>query len=69
MMSQKRQNINDSRRAEMESNVNVKTDLELYALHEKIDDMRDKEIAELKNSVRELLEELRKTQPAVPKSA
>ncbi|MCT4703824.1 DUF1003 domain-containing protein [Enterobacteriaceae bacterium H20N1] len=67
MMSQKRQNINDSRRAEMESNVNVKTDLELYALNEKIDAMKDKDLAELKNTVNELLEELRKMQR--PKSS
>jgi uncharacterized membrane protein len=69
MMSQKRQNINDSRRAEMESNVNVKTDLELYALHEKIDAMKDKDIAELKNTVNELLEELKKARRPLANSA
>ncbi|RKQ38601.1 DUF1003 domain-containing protein, partial [Enterobacter sp. R1(2018)] len=69
MMSQKRQNINDSRRTEMESNVNVKTDLELYALHEKIDAIKDKDIAELKNCVNELLEELRKVRPPTANSA
>ncbi|WP_431225864.1 DUF1003 domain-containing protein (plasmid) [Serratia sp. L9] len=60
MMSQKRQNMNDARRNEIASNVNVKTDLELYALHEKIDTMKDKEIAELKSSIAELLDELKK---------
>ncbi len=69
MMSQKRQNMNDSRRAEIESNVNVKTDLELYALHEKIDMMKDKDIAELKHTVSELLEELKKLRPPTANSA
>ncbi|WP_159567452.1 DUF1003 domain-containing protein [Budvicia diplopodorum] len=60
MMSQKRQSMNDSRRNEIESDVNVKTDLELYALHEKIDDIKDKEIAEIKAMMKELIEEMRK---------
>lgn len=68
MMSQKRQNINDSRRAEMESNVNVKTDLELYALNEKIDALKDKEIAELKNAINVLIEELKKVPPSAANS-
>lgn len=62
MMSQKRQNINDSRRNEIESNINVKTDLELYQLHEKIDSIKDKDITEIKTIMKELIEEVRKVQ-------
>ncbi|CRL43939.1 hypothetical protein SGGMMB4_00701 [Sodalis glossinidius str. 'morsitans'] len=37
MMSQKREGEVDRYRAEIASNVNVKSDLEMYALHDKID--------------------------------
>jgi uncharacterized membrane protein len=58
MMSQKRQNINDRNRAEIESNVNVKADLEITALHEKIDTLKEKELAELRHNVEQILEKL-----------
>lgn len=59
MMSQKRQSFNDSRRNEIESNINVKTDLELYSLHEKIDNIKNKDIEEIKLALKEIIDEMR----------
>ncbi|WP_431223347.1 DUF1003 domain-containing protein [Serratia sp. L9] len=62
MMSQKRQSINDSRRNEIDSNINVKTDLELYSLHEKIDNINNKGNEEIKLALKEIIDEIRKMQ-------
>jgi uncharacterized membrane protein len=51
MMNQKRQAKNDQRRNEMESDVNVKADLELTQLHEKMDELTSEDIAELKKQM------------------
>ncbi|QWA11944.1 DUF1003 domain-containing protein [Sodalis ligni] len=51
MMSQKREGEVDRYRAEIASNVNVKTDLEMYALHDKIDYLE----GDIVNSLKEQL--------------
>lgn len=51
MMNQKRQARNDQIRNEMESDVNVKADLEITRLHEKIDEISSDDLAELKNQI------------------
>jgi uncharacterized membrane protein len=54
MMSQKRQARNDQIRNEMESDINVKADLELSRLQEKIDHISEKDLAEIKGKISEL---------------
>lgn len=54
MMNQKRQAKNDQVRNEMESDVNVKADLELTQLHEKIDELTSEDIAELKTHMAQM---------------
>jgi uncharacterized membrane protein len=54
MMNQKRQAKNDQIRNEMESDVNVKADLELTLLHEKIHELTSEDIAELKTRMAQM---------------
>lgn len=54
MMNQKRQAKNDEIRNEMESDINVKVDLELVELAEKIEDFRKQDLAEIKQQLKEL---------------
>ncbi|MFD3232246.1 DUF1003 domain-containing protein [Rahnella aceris] len=61
MMNQKRQAKNDQIRNEMESDINVKADLEISRLQEKIDEISQEDLAELKkqvNTMNSLLEKL-----------
>jgi uncharacterized membrane protein len=61
MMNQKRQAKNDQIRKEMESDVNVKADLEISRLQEKINEISKEDLAELKkqvNTMNSLLEKL-----------
>ena len=61
MMNQKRQAKNDQIRNEMESDVNVKADLEITRLQEKINEISKEDLAELKkqvNMMNSLLEKL-----------
>jgi len=51
MMNQKRQARNDQLRNEMESDVNVKADLEITQLHDKIDKISSRDIADLKKQI------------------
>ena len=59
MMSQNRQSEIDRRRATDDYDVNVKAELEIELLHEKIDLLRDKEIAQLVQIIGELTEQLK----------
>jgi uncharacterized membrane protein len=54
MMNQKRQAKNDQIRNEMESDVNVKADLEICRLQEKIDDISKEDLSELKKQVKSM---------------
>lgn len=58
MMSQNRQSELDRRHAENDYEVNVKAELEIELLHEKIDLMKEQELLELTRSVRDLSSQL-----------
>ena len=59
MMSQNRQQDIDRKAAEHDYQVNVKAELEIELLHQKIDQLREKEVLNLTESVRQLTELLR----------
>jgi uncharacterized membrane protein len=54
MMAQNRQSDIDRMKAQMDYDVNLKAELEIELLHEKIDMMREQEIARLTKLVEEL---------------
>ena len=56
MMSQNRQQDIDRRAAENDYRINVKAELEIELLHEKIDQLREREIFKLTEAVRTLTE-------------
>ncbi|MHB2265155.1 DUF1003 domain-containing protein [Aliihoeflea sp. PC F10.4] len=58
MMSQNRQGARDRLEAEHDYAVNLKAELEIMALHEKLDAIRDREIATLHERVLQLTEAL-----------
>jgi uncharacterized membrane protein len=59
MMSQNRQSEVDRNKAENDYEVNIKAELEIELLHQKIDEMREKEVLQLTQAVRELVETLK----------
>src|SRR3954470_17936595 len=59
MMSQNRQQDIDRRSAEHDYQVNIKAELEIELLHQKIDQMREAEILQLTKAMNELLGQLR----------
>jgi uncharacterized membrane protein len=63
MMSQNRQQDIDRKAAEHDYQVNIKAELEIELLHQKIDQLREKEVLALTDSVRQLTEALRQTAP------
>ncbi|WP_084790144.1 DUF1003 domain-containing protein [Candidatus Sodalis sp. SoCistrobi] len=65
MMSQKREGEVDRYRAEIASNVNVKSDLEMYALHDKIDYLEGDIVTSIKEQLADIsrqLEEIKRQQ-------
>jgi len=58
MMSQNRQSEMDRRHAETDYEINVKAELEIELLHEKIDFMKERELAALTEAVRDLSAQL-----------
>ncbi len=58
MMSQNRQSELDRRHAENDYEINVKAELEIELLHEKIDLMKERELLDLTEAVRELSNKL-----------
>ena len=58
MMSQNRQSEIDRQGAEQDYQVNLKAELEIELLHEKVDQLREKEILLLTETLRELQAEL-----------
>ncbi len=61
MMSQNRQQDIDRKKAEDDFRVNVKAELEIELLHQKIDQLRETEVVHLTAAVRELTAMLRKS--------
>ena len=59
MMSQNRQQDIDRQAADHDYQVNVKAELEIELLHHKIDELREKEVLNLAESIRQLTEQLR----------
>jgi uncharacterized membrane protein len=58
MMSQNRQQDIDRRKAENDYRVNVKAELEIELLHEKIDQLRETEVLALTKAVQQLTDQL-----------
>jgi uncharacterized membrane protein len=54
MMSQNRQQDVDRRQAADDFHINVKAELEIELLHEKLDELRDKEVLALTDSIKSL---------------
>lgn len=72
MMSQNRQSEIDRRNAENDYQINIKAELEIELLHNKIDALRDQEIMKLINIIEELAARLPAdagAQPAQPRPA
>jgi uncharacterized membrane protein len=61
MMSQNRQQDVDRREAANDYRINVKAELEIELLHEKIDQLRDREVFTLTQAVQGLTALLQKT--------
>ena len=57
MMSQNRQQDIDRKAAENDYRINVKAELEIELLHEKIDQLRKREVLKLTEAVRALTEQ------------
>jgi uncharacterized membrane protein len=75
MMSQNRQQDIDRKQAENDYQINVKAELEIELLHQKIDQLREKEVLMLTKAMRELTGLLNKEEggavaiPAAPRPA
>ena len=71
MMSQNRQSELDRKHAESDYEVNVKAELEIELLHEKIDLLKDKELLLLTQAVKDLSSQLAELRGAasMPRSA
>jgi uncharacterized membrane protein len=59
MMSQNRQQDIDRKSAESDYKINIKAELEIELLHQKIDELRETEVLNLTQAVKELTELLR----------
>lgn len=64
MMSQNRQQDVDRQAAEHDYQVNIKAELEIELLHEKIDKLREQEVVQLTQAVADLTEMLRRERGA-----
>jgi len=62
MMSQNRQQDVDRRRAENDYQINIKAELEIELLHQKIDQLRETEVLQLTGAVQELTAMLHKAE-------
>lgn len=61
LMSQNRQQDIDRKSAENDYQINIKAELEIELLHQKIDDLREKEVLNLTEAVKQLTALLQKT--------
>jgi uncharacterized membrane protein len=59
MMSQNRQSELDRKHAQNDYEINVKAELEIELLHEKIDILKEQELLELTRAVKDLSEQVR----------
>jgi uncharacterized membrane protein len=70
MMSQNRQQDIDRKEAENDHQINIKAELEIELLHQKIDELREKEVLYLTQAISDLTELLHKeraqNEPAAP---
>jgi uncharacterized membrane protein len=66
MMSQNRQQDIDREAAKCDYEVNIKAELEIELLHQKIDRLREDEVVALTQAVRDLTALVTKLSPAVP---
>jgi uncharacterized membrane protein len=62
MMAQNRQQDIDRKEAENDHKINIKAELEIELLHQKIDELREKEVVSLTRALEALTEHLRSTQ-------
>ena len=62
MMSQNRQQDIDRLAAKSDYEINIKAELEIELLHQKLDTLREKEVLELTKAVADLTEMLRQAQ-------
>jgi len=69
MMSQNRQSDIDRRKAENDYNVNIKAELEIELLHQKVDELREKELEALTQAVADLTAHVKNEQLAVATAA
>jgi uncharacterized membrane protein len=69
MMSQNRQQDVDRRAAENDYQINIKAELEIEALHQKLDELRETEVVMLTKAVRELTELLNRSGICAPAQA
>jgi len=63
MMAQNRQQDIDRKEAENDYKVNIKAELEIELLHQKVDELREKEVMALTKAVADLTEVIRRTTP------
>jgi uncharacterized membrane protein len=68
MMSQNRQQDIDRKEAENDHQINVKAELEIELLHEKIDALREKEVLMLTQAIADLTDLLKKNQGGAAKA-
>jgi len=66
MMAQNRQQDIDRKEAENDYKINVKAELEIELLHQKIDELREKEVQSLTQAVSDLTELLRRQSESPP---
>jgi uncharacterized membrane protein len=59
MMAQNRQQDIDRKEAESDHQINIKAELEIELLHQKIDELREKEVLFLTQAIHELTQQLR----------
>lgn len=66
MMSQNRQQDIDRKKAEADYQINIKAELEIESLHQKLDELREKEVLSLTEAVRALSSLLEHGQDRTP---
>ena len=66
MMSQNRQSAQDRRHADNDYEVNVKAELEIEPLHDKIDVLKEREMLALTEAVRDLSAQLQTLSKRIP---
>ena len=69
MMSQNRQSELDRRHAQNDYEINVKAELEIELLHDKIDILKEQELLTLSQAVRDLSEQVRLLSERLPKAS